>query len=113
MKTLTAIWVFMSLSSSAQYVRAKDGETNYKKGFVYVDVHGTKTTLLAFKYRPGESSRLPYAHKEWFARFEQMGVTAYGWTSDPWIDLYTDKAFYDARSHQIVYYDEVNITPKK
>ncbi len=97
--------LFMT-NSYGQYKKAEKGKTNYKTGFSYyepgrIDV---KVTLIEFhKDRDG---------RPWKMKVECMGTIVYGWTDDSWIDLYTDKAFLNAQTHQIVYYDEVNIIPK-
>jgi hypothetical protein len=76
-------------------------ETKYDAGFTYYDTRGCKCTLLE------------WTNGRWRTSFEWLGVTAEGWTDDCWIDLYTGKAFLNEQIHQIVYYNDVDIIPKK
>lgn len=96
--------LIITASMQAQYKPAKRGETNYKAGFVYHDSRGIKCTLIKW-VNLGMDYR-------WKTKFEQHGVSAYGWSDDCWIDLYTGKAYLDEQTNQFVYYSEVNITPK-
>jgi hypothetical protein len=108
MKKLFSILLLACFSfCNAQYVKAKKGETNYKEGFSYyepgrIDV---KVTLLKWDKRGIDYS--------WRTKVEVLGTTTYGWTDDEWIDLYTDKSFLNAQTHEIIYYDEVDIITKK
>jgi len=108
MKKLMLVVLFgVSGACSAQYVKAKDGKTNYKAGFSYYEPGRieVKVTLLKWEKRGVEY--------QWRTKVECLGKTVLGgWTNDSWIDLYTDKAFLNAQTHQIVYYDEVDITLK-
>jgi hypothetical protein len=108
MKKVFILTLLSSLSfCNAQYVKAKQGETNYKEGFSYYE-HGridVKITLLKWDDRG-----MDY---EWRTKVEVLGTTTYGWTDDEWIDLNTDKAFYNNQTHEIIYYDEVDIITKK
>lgn len=86
---------------------AQTPKSRYEKGFSFYDYRGAKMTLVkwtnvgqGFGYR-------------WTVKVEWLGVTADGWTDDQWIDLYTGKCFLNERTHQMVYYDSVIITPIK
>jgi hypothetical protein len=92
-------------NTNAQYRKAEQGKTNYKAGFSYYDSRGTKCTLIKWE-------SIGMGFYRWKTRFEQFGISSMGWTDDCWIDLYTGKAFLNERTHQITYYDEVDITPK-
>lgn len=103
MKKLILLLI-ITASMQAQYKKAEYGKTNYKAGFVYYDSRGTKCTLIKWI-----SLGIDY---RWKTKFEQFGVSSYGWTDDCWLDVATKKAFINEQTHKIVYYDEVNIIPK-
>lgn len=89
----------------AGFTTMAQDKSRYEKGFSFYDNRGAKLTLVewgmyGFKYR-------------WRCKIEWMGVTAEAYTDDCWIDVYTEKAFLNERTHQIVYYDSVIITPIK
>ena len=86
-------------------IDSQEYKTKYKPGFSYYDNRGCKCTLIKW-VDVGMGFR-------WKTKFEWLGVTCYGWTDDCWIDVYTKKAFVNERTHQIVYYDSVTITPIK
>ena len=75
-------------------------KTKYEAGFTYYDTSGIKCTLIKWN---GE---------RWETLFEERGIGAMGFTDDCWIDLYTKKAFLNEQTHQITYYDKVDIIPK-
>lgn len=108
-KIILIISLLIYGSTTAQkYVKAEFRKTNYKPGFTYYDSRGIKCTLIKWEKVGGMIAN----ERRWRAKFECMGETSYGWTDDCWIDLYTGKAFLNERNHQIIYYDEVNITLK-
>lgn len=84
-------------------------KSRYQKGFTFYDNRGIKVTLVEWVKLPSVFGDL----YRWKAKFEGLGVVADGWTDDKWIDVYTKKAFLNEQTHQIVYYDSVDITPKK
>lgn len=99
-KLFTALLIIIYLNVNAQYKKAPEGKTNYKKGFTYHNNRGEKCTLIAF------------INGRWKTKFQIYGVYAIGWTDDCWIDIATGKAFLNEQTHQIVYYDEVEIINK-
>ena len=79
--------------------------TKYKPGFTYYNDCGNKITLI--EYKKVATDFYGIDDYRWRALSEMVGteIKYLIWTDDCWIDLYTDKAYYDRRNHKIVYYD--------
>lgn len=107
-KLILGLFMLSIITTQGQYKKAELGKTNYKKGFSYYDSRGVKCTLVKWE----KQGQFPFSEYRWKTRFEFMGVSTTGWTDDCWIDLYTGKAFLNEQTHEITYYDEVDIIPK-
>lgn len=81
--------------------------TNYKAGFTYYDNRGCKNTLLKWTFVGKWFGVNIY---RWRIKCEWLGVTALAWTDDCWIDVYTQKAYLNERTHKIVYYDSLEVS---
>lgn len=105
MKTLAILFLFVCQFTHGQQLPQK---SRYEKGFSYFDGRGTKVTLVEWvKVGSGIME-----HYRWKTRNEFAGITFDAWSDDCWIDLYTGKCFLNERTHQMVYYDSVDIIPK-
>lgn len=84
--------------------------SKYEPGFSYRDNRGAKITLLEWIKIDHSLMNDKY---RWRIKCELLGIETLAWTDDCWIDLYTGKAFLNEQTHQITYYDDVVIIPKK
>lgn len=81
--------------------------TRYKSGFTYYDNKGVKNTLLKWVKVGTWFGVDTY---RWRVKAEFLGVSALVWTDDCWIDVYTQKAYLNERTHKIVYYDSIEVS---